>query len=93
MSKKKILVVAEYLSGRGGTEKVLQDFYWYYKKKYEIEFLLLNSNESEIEWLKGIEPTFFFDLSEDVKSERKNNIFYRFFYKVDLKIFIKENPY
>lgn len=89
MSKKKILVVAEYLSGRGGTEKVLQDFYWYYKKKYEIEFLLLNSNESEIEWLKGIEPTFFFDLSEDVKSARRNNIFYRFFLQGGFKNFYK----
>lgn len=50
---KKILIIADGLSGRGGTEKVLKDFYDYFIYDYKIKILLLNPCLNE-EWLCGI---------------------------------------
>lgn len=77
MNNPKTLIIGEYLSGRGGTEKVLQDFYHEFKNTLEIHFLFLNSNELEKEWLKDITNYQYFDAGNFVKNLRANNIFFR----------------
>ncbi|WP_269913680.1 glycosyltransferase [Acinetobacter sp. HY1485] len=47
---KKILIIADGLSGHGGTEKVIRDFYDYFTDNYKIKILLLNHCLNE-EWL------------------------------------------
>ena len=50
---KKILLIADELSGRGGMEKVLKAFYHYFDnyKEYQVNLLLLNSSKDTV-WLE-----------------------------------------
>ncbi|MHA3092434.1 glycosyltransferase [Acinetobacter brisouii] len=82
---KKILLIADELSGRGGTEKVLKAFHHYFNnyKEYQINLLLLNSCK-HTEWLDNINYEAY-DASDIVRIKRKNNIALRCFLQGKIK--------
>lgn len=87
MSYKRILIIGEYLSGKGGTEKVFQDFNSYFSSLggYQVDFLLLNSNHNETNWLECVRSFSFFDSGAIAKDRRKKNVLLRILLQGGLK--------
>lgn len=82
---KKILLIADELSGRGGMEKVLKAFYHYFDnyKEYQVNLLLLNSSKDTV-WLDNINYETY-DISDIVKKKRNKNIVLRCFLQGGIK--------
>ena len=82
---KKILLIADELSGRGGMEKVLKAFYHHFNnyKEYQVNLLLLNSCK-DTAWLDNINFEVY-DISGIVKGKRKRNIVLRCFLQGKIK--------
>ncbi|MHA3103832.1 glycosyltransferase [Acinetobacter sp. ANC 3791] len=82
---KKILLIADELSGRGGTEKVLKTFYHHFNnyKEYQVNLLLLNSCKHTT-WLDNINYETY-DVSDFLKGKRKRNILLRCFLQGKIK--------
>ena len=74
---KKILVISDCLSGRGGIEKVVKDFYHHFhnNEQYQVELLILNST-MDTQWLHNIHFNAL-NVSEYVKQKRKKSLMLR----------------
>lgn len=88
---KKILVIADGLSGRGGTEKVLTAFYHRFNQYegFRVKLILLNSSK-DITWLDNIDFSVF-DIGEIVKKRRKKSALLRIFLQGKVKKNYKNN--
>lgn len=88
---KKILLIADSLSGRGGMEKVLTTFYHQFNQYegFSVKLILLNSSK-DTTWLENVDFSVF-DISEIVKKRRKKNALLRLFLQGKVKKNYKDN--
>ena len=88
---KKILLIADSLSGRGGMEKVLKTFYHQFNQyeEFSVKLILLNSSK-DTTWLNNVNFSVF-DISEIVKERRKKNALLRIFLQGKIKKNYKDN--
>ncbi|AOA57472.1 glycosyltransferase [Acinetobacter larvae] len=93
MNPKKILIIGDYFSGHGGTEKVLHDFYWHFYKKYDIGLLCIDSDINERQWLNDINDVHFLNVSEYLKKIYSKNIFLKIIMQLGLKKLFKNSIY
>ena len=88
---KKILLIADGLSGRGGTEKVLKTFYHQFNQYegFSVKLILLNSSK-DTTWLDNVDFSVF-DIGEIVKKRRKKSALLRIFLQGKIKKNCKDN--
>ena len=88
---KKILLIADGLSGRGGTEKVLKAFYHQFNQyeEFSVKLILLNSSK-DTTWLNNVNFSVF-DIGEIVKKRRKKSALLRIFLQGKIKKNYKDN--
>ena len=87
MPKKNILVICEFLSGKGGTETVLRDFAQKFGNNhdYSISILLVGYNTNDFLWLNGLNFEIMPSFEDSVKKYRRSNLWARTFLRGGLK--------